>query len=111
MGGNKARKLEFYFGDAQARGASVILITGAKQSNYVRCTAAAAAKLGLRCVVQLEDRVKDMSSEYDHSGNVLLDHLLGAEIHPFPEEQTRQAPTGPWRAWRRSSRSKENSRT
>ncbi len=85
MGGNKARKLEFYFGDAQARGASVILITGAKQSNYVRCTAAAAAKLGLRCVVQLEDRVKDMSSEYDHSGNVLLDHLLGAEIHPFPE--------------------------
>lgn len=85
MGGNKARQLEFYFGDAQAQGASAVLITGAKQSNYVRCTAAAAAKLGLRCVVQLEDRVKDMPSEYHHSGNVLLDHLLGAEVHTFPE--------------------------
>lgn len=85
MGGNKARQLDFYFGEAQAQGASAILITGARQSNYVRCTAAAAAKLGLRCVVQLEDRVKDMPAEYHRSGNVLLDHLLGAEIHTFPE--------------------------
>jgi len=85
MGGNKARQLEFYFGDAQARGASAVLITGAWQSNYVRCTAAAAAKLGMRCLVQLEDRVKDMPPGYHHSGNVLLDHLLGAEVHTYPE--------------------------
>lgn len=84
MGGNKARQLEFYFGDAVAKDASVILITGAIQSNYVRCTAAAAAKLGLRCVVQLEDRVKGMTPDYDRSGNVLLDRLFGAEIHTYP---------------------------
>lgn len=85
MGGNKARQLEFYFGDAIARDASVILITGAIQSNYARCTAAAAAKLGLRCVIQLEDRVKGMPSTYHSSGNVLLDRLFGAEIHSYPE--------------------------
>lgn len=85
MGGNKARQLEFYFGDAIARGASVVLITGAIQSNYVRCTAAAAAKLGLDCVIQLEDRVKDMAVQYHVSGNVLLDELLGAEIRRVPD--------------------------
>jgi D-cysteine desulfhydrase family pyridoxal phosphate-dependent enzyme len=85
MGGNKVRQLEFYFGDAKSRGASVVLITGAVQSNYVRATAAAAAKLGLRCVIQLEDRVKGMASDYHRSGNVLLDRLFGAEIHTYPE--------------------------
>lgn len=91
MGGNKVRQLEFYFGDALARGATAILITGAVQSNYVRCAAAAAAKLGLRCIVQLEDRVKGMGSDYHQSGNVLLDHLLGAEIHTFPEGEDEAA--------------------
>lgn len=85
MGGNKARQLEFYFGAALAQDASVVLITGAVQSNYVRCAAAAAAKVGLRCVVQLEDRVDGMKAEYHRSGNVLLDRLFGAEIHSHPE--------------------------
>jgi len=85
MGGNKVRQLEFYLGEAVAHSASVILITGAVQSNYARCTAAAAAKLGLRCVIQFEDRVKGMASEYQLSGNVLLDRLFGAEIHTYPE--------------------------
>jgi len=85
MGGNKARQLEFYLGEAVSRGASVVLITGAVQSNFVRCTAAATAKLGLRCVIQFEDRVKGMASEYHGSGNALLDRLFGAEIHTYPE--------------------------
>lgn len=81
MGGNKARQLEFYFGEALERDASVVLITGAVQSNFVRSTAAAAAKLALRCVVQLEERVAGMEADYHRSGNVLLDRLFGAEIH------------------------------
>ena len=85
MGGNKVRQLEFYFGDAIAQGASVVLITGAVQSNYARCTAAAAAKLGLRSLLQLENRVEGMTSEYHRSGNVLLARLFGAEIHSYPE--------------------------
>ncbi|MDA1090249.1 MAG: D-cysteine desulfhydrase [Proteobacteria bacterium] len=85
MGGNKARQLEFYFGDAQAQGADTVIITGAVQSNFVRMTAAAAAKLGMACEIQLENRVATKTLEYKVSGNVLLDRLLGAKIHYFPE--------------------------
>lgn len=84
LGGNKARQLEFYFGDAVAREATTVLVTGAVQSNYVRTVAAAAAKLGLECHIQLEDRVPGMDAVYHESGNVLLDHLLGAKLHTYP---------------------------
>ena len=85
MGGNKARQLEFYFGDALAQGADTVLITGAVQSNYVRATAAAAAKLGMGCEIQLEERVHGMDETYRRSGNVLLDRLFGARLHSYPE--------------------------
>ena len=85
MGGNKIRQLEFYLGDALAKGADTVLITGAVQSNYVCAAAAAAAKLGLDAVVQLEERVPGMSRTYHDSGNVLLDDLLGARRLTFPE--------------------------
>ena len=84
FGGNKVRQLEFHCGAALAEGADTLLITGAVQSNYVRTAAAAAARLGLQCEVQLEDRVEDMPSEYARSGNVLLDHLFGATVRRFP---------------------------
>lgn len=85
LGGNKARKLEFYLGEAQQQGADTVLITGAVQSNYVRMAAAAAAKLGMACHVQLEERVPDVDDIYRRSGNVLLDRILGASIHSYPE--------------------------
>jgi D-cysteine desulfhydrase family pyridoxal phosphate-dependent enzyme len=85
FGGNKIRQLEFYFGRALSEGADTVLITGAVQSNYVRAAAAAAAKLGLAAVIQLEERVSDMGATYYASGNVLLDDLLGARRMSFPE--------------------------
>ena len=85
MGGNKIRQLEFYLGDALAKGADTVLITGAVQSNYARAAAAAAAKLGLDAVVQLEERVPGMGRTYYELGNVLLDDLLGARRLSFPE--------------------------
>lgn len=84
FGGNKVRQLEFYLGDALAKRATLILITGAVQSNYVRTVAAAAAKMGLKCIVQLEERVPNEDETYRTSGNVLLDHLLGAEVVHYP---------------------------
>ena len=45
-GGNKTRKLEFSMAAALAEGADTIVTVGAVQSNHVRQTAAAAAKLG-----------------------------------------------------------------
>ena len=83
FGGNKTRQLEFYFGQAVAEGADTILITGAVQSNFVRSAAAAAAKLGMRSVLQLEERVPGMGALYYSSGNVLLARILGAEHMRF----------------------------
>ena len=83
FGGNKARQLEFYFGEALAQGADVALITGAVQSNFVRSAAAAAAKLGMDCHVQLEERVPDIDPVHRNSGNVLLDRLLGATLYSY----------------------------
>ncbi len=84
-GGNKIRQLEYYFGAALAQSADTILITGAVQSNYVRAAAAVAAKLGLKAILQLEDRVPDMDATYATSGNVFLSQLLGAEHMYYPE--------------------------
>ena len=84
MGGNKARQLEFYVGDAIANGADTLLTTGAVQSNHVRMTIAAARKLGLDVEVQLEKRVDGRRSEYYDSGNPFLMKLMGARIHYYP---------------------------
>ncbi len=83
-GGNKTRKLEFVMADALARGADTVITQGAVQSNHARQTAAAAAKLGMRCRILLENRTGSTKHEYCESGNVLLDHLLGAPTQVYP---------------------------
>ena len=84
FGGNKVRQLEYYFGQASAQGADTVLITGAVQSNFCRLTAAFAAKLGMECHLQLEERVPSNEPLYRESGNVVIDRLLGAHLHSFP---------------------------
>ena len=91
FGGNKVRQIEFHFGEAQARGADTVLVTGAVQSNLVRIAAAAARKLGMAVHIQLEDRVDGMGALYRTSGNLLLDRVLGATLHPFPEGEDEAA--------------------
>ena len=49
LGGNKVRKLEFLLAEALAQGADAVVTGGVVQSNHIRQTAAAAAKLGLEC--------------------------------------------------------------
>jgi len=83
-GGNKTRKLEFSMADALEQGADTIITVGAVQSNHVRQTAAAACKLGLKCEVLLEHRVKNPSVAYRTSGNVLLDRIFGANLREYP---------------------------
>lgn len=80
VGGNKTRKLEFLVGEALEQGADTLLSFGAVQSNHARQTAAAAARAGLACRLVLVDMVEYSEPAYENSGNVLLDHLLGAEI-------------------------------
>jgi len=75
-GGNKTRKLEFLVADALAQGADVLVTAGAAQSNHCRQTAAAAARTGLGCVLVLGGDPPETPN-----GNLLLDRLLGAELH------------------------------
>ncbi|MGF1502352.1 MAG: D-cysteine desulfhydrase family protein [Paracoccaceae bacterium] len=85
FGGNKTRQLDYYVGRARAEGADTLLVTGAVQSNFVRATAAYAARFGMGCHIQLEERVAGVGPLHRTNGNVLLDRLLGAQIHAYPE--------------------------
>lgn len=84
-GGNKTRKLEFLIANAIDQGADTIVTVGAMQSNHARQTAAAAAQVGLRCQLLLENRHAIPDPTYETGGNVLLDRLLGAEITELPD--------------------------
>jgi len=83
-GGNKTRKLEFLMAAAQDAGADMVVTQGAVQSNHVRQTAAAAAKLGMKCHALLERRVPNTGAGYEQTGNVLFDHMFGATIEFRP---------------------------
>lgn len=77
-GGNKARKLEWLMAEALQQGAEYVMTQGATQSNHARQTAAACAKLGMKCHILLEDRTGSKDVNYNENGNVLLDDLFGA---------------------------------
>jgi D-cysteine desulfhydrase family pyridoxal phosphate-dependent enzyme len=78
LGGNKARKLVRLCIEAEAQGCDILVTGGGVQSNHVRQTAAAAARIGIDAHVVLGGaRDEDLRSP---SGNVLLDVLLGASI-------------------------------
>lgn len=87
-GGNKTRKLEFLIAGALEAGADSVITAGAEQSNHARQTAAAARMAGLEPHLVL--RKPDLAPVI--TGNLLLDHLLGATIHwtaePAPYEAT-----------------------
>lgn len=74
-GGNKVRKLEYAFEEAAAARASVVVTTGAPQSNHARLTAAAGAVLGLDVVLVLRGDPPQV-----RAGNLVLDDLFGAEV-------------------------------
>lgn len=74
-GGNKVRKLQYTCAQALKAGATTLVTTGAAQSNHARLTAAAAARLGLGCVLVLGGHPPAAAR-----GNLILDHLAGARI-------------------------------
>ncbi|MFZ6004626.1 MAG: D-cysteine desulfhydrase family protein [Actinomycetota bacterium] len=74
-GGNKVRKLEHLCADAMAQGCDMLVTGGGEQSNHARLTAAAANRLGLDCTLVLAGDPVPVPT-----GNIEIDHLLGAEI-------------------------------
>ncbi len=79
MGGNKTRKLEYLLADALQRKKRKVVTFGGLQSNHARLTAAAACKLGLEPhLFYFERRPPRLT------GNLLLNQLLGAQMHFIP---------------------------
>lgn len=83
FGGNKIRKLEYLIGDAIEKGCDYVFTFGATQSNHAMQTATACCKCGLKPVLYLESIVTP--DDNDIRSNLLLDRILGAEIHILPE--------------------------
>jgi D-cysteine desulfhydrase len=80
--GNKVRKLEFLLGEALAQGADTVITCGTLQSNCCRAVSAVAARLGLRAILAVKGQ---KPPAYD--GNLLLDRLLGAEVHYLGDDE------------------------
>jgi D-cysteine desulfhydrase len=74
-GGNKVRKLQYTCAQAVASGSTTLITTGAAQSNHARLTAAAAARLGMDCVLVLEGQPAQAPL-----GNLLLNAAAGAKV-------------------------------
>jgi D-cysteine desulfhydrase family pyridoxal phosphate-dependent enzyme len=75
FGGNKVRKIQLVAADAVRAGADTLITAGGVQSNHARVTAAAAAKLGMRCIL-----VVNGSPPAQPTANALLDRLFGADV-------------------------------
>lgn len=75
LSGNKVRKLEFIFAQAQTESAKVIMTCGGVQSNHCRATALVAAQLGMDCHLILRGVKPEVLD-----GNTMLAKLSGAQI-------------------------------
>ncbi|KAF2101767.1 1-aminocyclopropane-1-carboxylate deaminase [Rhizodiscina lignyota] len=82
FGGNKVRKLEYILQDAIDQGADTLLTTGGLQSNHMRQTTAAAARLGLKVALLPKDAVASDDAEYRRLGNIQLNAIMSAETFP-----------------------------
>lgn len=86
FGGNKVRKIRLVAADAVAQQATTLITAGGIQSNHARVTAAAAARLGLRCTLVANGAAPDKPT-----ANALLARLLGAEIVHVADRAARGA--------------------
>jgi 1-aminocyclopropane-1-carboxylate deaminase/D-cysteine desulfhydrase-like pyridoxal-dependent ACC family enzyme len=84
FGGNKVRKMRLVAADAMVRQADTLITCGGVQSNHARVTAAAAARLGLRCVL-----VANGVAPERPTANALLARLLGADVRYVPTREAR----------------------
>lgn len=82
FGGNKMRKLEYLLGEAKANDCDTVITYGATQSNHAMQTATAARKCGMEPILYLAALVEPKPD--DIRANLLLDTILGAELHILP---------------------------
>jgi 1-aminocyclopropane-1-carboxylate deaminase/D-cysteine desulfhydrase-like pyridoxal-dependent ACC family enzyme len=84
FGGNKVRKMRFVAAAAECAHADTLITSGGVQSNHARVTAAAAAKLGMRCIL-----IVNGAPPARVTANALLDRLLGADVRYVARREDR----------------------
>jgi len=77
FGGNKTRKFEFILPEAIEGGVDYLVTRAAFQSNWCRQTVAAGIKCGMKTILYL----LGPKIPQDYRGNLLLDKVMGAEVH------------------------------
>ena len=82
FGGNKVRHLEFRLADMRAKGCDSLVVTNVAQSNHARLHTALGAKHGIKPYIIKIPSHKDEPI----NGNLLLDHIMGAEIIEAPDD-------------------------
>lgn len=87
--GNKYRKLEYIIPDILSTpGVTTIVTEGGLQSNHAVQVAAVSAKLGLECVLLLDEQAGGLDASenpeiFRSTGNIQICQLLGADIRVF----------------------------
>ncbi len=84
LGGNKLRNLEFRLAHAMKDTPDTVIVGLDLQSNSARQTVGACNKLGLKTILVLEGKRPNMVQ-----GNLLVDYLLGADVH-FADDRDHQ---------------------
>ncbi len=86
FGGNKLRNLEFRLARALEEKPDTVIVGLDVQSNSARQTVGACNKLGLRTILVLEGERPPVVQ-----GNLLVNYLLGAEVHFAPDAKAQRA--------------------
>jgi len=87
FGGNKVRKLEYVLAEALAGGAEAAITCGGLKSNHARVTAAMCARLGLRCILVLNEPAESPKLT---PASLKVDEMLGAEVHRVKHRDDRK---------------------
>jgi len=85
LGGNKVRNWEFRLAELVAESADVAILALDLQSNSARQSTAACTLAGIRTILVLEG-VRPEPVQ----GNLLLDYLMGAEVHFAPDRASQR---------------------
>ena len=91
FGGNKVRKLDYMLAQAVADAAKVVITIGGEKSNHARVTAAMCARLGLRCILVLNRAATASSASYFKPASLVVDEMVGAEIHLVDSREERRS--------------------
>ena len=86
FGGNKARHFEYLMAEVKDKGYDAYINVMEWHSNNARMSAAACNRVGVRYILVLRG-----GSGKPYQGNMLVDHVLGAEIHLLETTDSNEA--------------------